>query len=386
MSREQRTIRREIQASNDRLRGTVASELRQTFFRPAQLEAAMWVCDVIIDGDQVLRDVPVKINGQRARSYAAVGRPVFLERNARGRWQVIGPSDRQVAQGKLVELDLDTDVSATAGNTGFTTRREIFDFYKGPDPLSFFDPATDVDTLVWIDMTDPAVVTVVSGFITAVLDKGSLGSDLSSGGGALDPAQILDAAGNRLNDSADFDGINDELNFGTNIVASTPGEISVFIFVNKDSAGSGEDVVVQIAEWEIRSRTGIFDRWFVTSGGAGGDSGSTIGTTDVLIELVARDFDDFDLFEDGVSLGTFTPVATGLGLGASALGNHTGFARAHNGRISELIVMDRTVSPTDRQAIEAYFLAKYTQLGFWNDGLTPFPKTSIIGPDGSIIP
>lgn len=387
MSREQRTIRREIEASNEELRGTMASELRQTFFRPAQLTAAVWVGDVIVNSNRVLRDVPVKINGQRARSYAAVGRPVILRRNARGRWQVIGPADRKVAQGKLVELDLDTDVSVAAGLTGFTTRREVFDFYKGNEPTSFFDPATDVDSLVWIDMTDPAVVTVVGGFITAVTDKGSLGSNLSSAGGAFDPAQILAAAGSNLLDSADFDGSNDELNFGTNIVESTAGQISIFCFVNKDSAGSLDDVVVQISEWEVRSRSSAGDRWFVSSGGAGADSGSTLGTTDVLIEVVARAFNDFDLYQDGVFLGTFTPIALGLGLGASELGNHTSFARPHNGRISEVLIIDRTVNDADRKNIEAYFATKYnTAFSRWNDGITPFPKTSIIGPDGSIIP
>ncbi len=133
MSRAQRAIVREIRAANDRRRGTVLTELRKEFFRPAQLTGAMWVTDVAVSGaDQVLRDVPVKINGHRARSYAAVGRPVFIERNARGRWQVIGPADRQVGQGSIVELDLDTDVATpSALSSGFTFRREPFEFYEG---------------------------------------------------------------------------------------------------------------------------------------------------------------------------------------------------------------------------------------------------------------
>ena len=78
-----------------------------------------------------LRDVPIKINGPKARFYARRNSPVFLQKDAQGRYQIIGPADRSQEQGNLIEVDEDTGIAAAPIDIGFTLRIEAFEFYEG---------------------------------------------------------------------------------------------------------------------------------------------------------------------------------------------------------------------------------------------------------------
>lgn len=148
MSDASRFVRREIRAASDRMRGTVVSQPTQKFFRPTQSAAYTWVVDVDVGntGEVLLRDVPVKISAG-TRFYARLGNAVFLERDARGRWQVIGPADRVQAQGNVTELDESDDSSTAAGQQGFTIVRPPFEFYEG-------DQAQAPGTSLWNNGVD----------------------------------------------------------------------------------------------------------------------------------------------------------------------------------------------------------------------------------------
>lgn len=133
MSDLKRLINREIKSAaiRERLRGKVVSDPVQKNFDVAGAQFFTWVVDVDVGGDQLLRDVPVKINGPKARFYARLHSPVFLERDAQGRYQVISPADRVQQQGTLIELDEDTDIFAAPVPKGFTTVTQPFEFYEG---------------------------------------------------------------------------------------------------------------------------------------------------------------------------------------------------------------------------------------------------------------
>lgn len=127
-------INREIKAAAKQLRGRVMSDPVQKDFDVVGMESFTWVVDVDVGSDQLLRDVPVKINGPKARFYARRNSPVFLEKDAQGRYQVIAPSDRQHQQGRLCLLDEDTGITTPTGDIGFTLVTQPFEFYQGPTP------------------------------------------------------------------------------------------------------------------------------------------------------------------------------------------------------------------------------------------------------------
>lgn len=132
MSDLKRLINREIRGARERIRGRVVTDPSFKSFDPSGVAFLMPVVDVAIEGgDRLLRDVPVKINGPKARFYSRLDAPVFLEKDAQGRYQVVAPADRVTQQGSFLELDEDTDVVTPSGNIGFTTVTQPFEFYEG---------------------------------------------------------------------------------------------------------------------------------------------------------------------------------------------------------------------------------------------------------------
>ena len=122
-------IRRENLSIKQQIRGRMMSDPVQKNFDVIGIAQLTWVADVDIGGDQLLRDVPIKINGPKARFYARRDSPVFLEKNEQGRYQVIGPADRQRQQGTLCLLDEDDGIVSQAGAIGFDLVVRPFEFY-----------------------------------------------------------------------------------------------------------------------------------------------------------------------------------------------------------------------------------------------------------------
>ena len=383
MSRDKQLTAREIRRASDRMRGVVASAPTLKFFDPTGAASPTWVVDVDVGAEKLLRDVLVKLANERGggRGYAREGAPVFLERDARGRWQVIGPGDRVPAQGNITLLDETTDAGSAGGLTGFTFLREVFDFYKGAAPESFFDPGADADTLVWLRAYGSSNRVVDgSSNITQLTDASGSNNHATETGASLNP-QLVSSVSQNGRDGADFNGSSDRMTFAANIAGQV---ISIFAAVNKDAAGAGDDTIVQTAEYRLQSREiGAGDFWGVDAGGGFNDSGSTIGSGVVLVEAICTAFNDIDLYENGVFLGNFTLAAAGEGVATSRLGNSFGTGQTHNGKIIELLILDRAVNATDRVAIENYFNQTLTvNFSLWNDGVTPFPKFTVLDAQG----
>ncbi|MEE9128385.1 MAG: hypothetical protein V3T84_00060 [Phycisphaerales bacterium] len=124
-------IAREQNAIQQQIRGRVMSDPVQKNFDVIGLAEFTWVVDVDIGSDKLLRDVPVKINGPKARFYARVDQSVFLEKDAQGRYQVIRPADRVRQQGRICFLDEDDGIVSPTVPLGFDLIVRPYEFYKG---------------------------------------------------------------------------------------------------------------------------------------------------------------------------------------------------------------------------------------------------------------
>lgn len=131
MSDLKRLITREQKAIKQQLRGRIMSSPVQKNFDVIGIQFLQWVVDVDVGGDKLLRDVPVKINGPKARFYARRDSPVFLEKDAQGRYQVVSPADRSQEQGSLTEIDEDTGLADAPVPIGFRLVIQPFEFYEG---------------------------------------------------------------------------------------------------------------------------------------------------------------------------------------------------------------------------------------------------------------
>lgn len=131
MSDLKQLITREIKSVRQQLRGRIMSDPVQKNFDVVGALSFTWVADVDVGGDQIIRDVPVKINGPKARFYARRDSPVFLEKDAQGRYQIIAPADRVRQQGNLCLLDEDDGTVSPPVDIGFDLVVQPFEFYEG---------------------------------------------------------------------------------------------------------------------------------------------------------------------------------------------------------------------------------------------------------------
>lgn len=138
-------VRREIRARRD-LVGTVVSQRELREFNT--LSAPVWVCDVDIGSNRLLRNVPIKGAETGQRFFAERGQAVLLRRNSQGRYDIVGPSDKLagVAVKKTYAVGVTTVVATT--NEGFNVVPEPFEFYQGPTPPTVF-------TSLWNDGSTP---------------------------------------------------------------------------------------------------------------------------------------------------------------------------------------------------------------------------------------
>lgn len=368
-------VQREVEnrAVKERVRGRVMSLPALKEFDPTGGASLTWVVDVDIGRNRLLRDVPVKLSAARSRAYARIGAAVFLERNARGRFQVVSQADRVQQPGVITVLNEDTDVAAPSGSTtGFTLRPDIYDFYQGDEPEDAFDPDTDPDTLYWCQFFTQDASTIDGVDFATATDKSGNGRDSTQATVGLRPDVAADASPN-LRDAADFDGLNDQFTLPS-IIPGTA--LSIFVFLNKEATSSGEDAVIETEEYRLFSRASATDNWGITAGSSQ-LSGRVLGGTAVLIEAIATGTTSVSLYQDGTFLATVNAGA-GLGLGTNVISND------HNGKIYEILIINRAVNATDRVAIETYFDRQYN-LNFsrYNDGVTGYPSVTVLDGNGN---
>ncbi len=388
-----RLISREIRAVKQTLRGRVISEPKQVSIDPGGSLYYSWVVDVDCGGDQILRDVLVKLSGGKGRFYAKPGSPVFLEKDAQGRYQIVGPGDRSPSQSNLLLLDESAGTVSDAGSLGFSYIKRPFIYYKGTTPESFYDPAADVNVILWLRGYDrltgrPVNITTATdadgAAVSRLTDKSGNGRHAIQATAANQPVYRKFDAVSNANDrsTVDFDGSNDGMPLAANVLEAVPGAISIFVACCKDAAGAGDDVVLQLGRWRIYSRVTAADAWGFDQGGGIVSSGQQVTTEIKVLELVAANFNSLDLYADGVALGHFTPGGAGLATGSSVLGNSDALTLSHNGRVAEVLIVDGAVTDQKRLTIEAYFRQSLS-VAFSKWHTAGFPKTSILDADGN---
>lgn len=130
----QQLVSRDIRARQEIRRGTVLTDPRRFNYDPSTLSSNVYVVDVDIGGRRPLRNVPVKSSsGIGGRAYALPGKAVEVQRNAGGRWIVIGPADRTSAIGSVTLLDEATGATSVGTPVGYTSVPRYWDYWEAAD-------------------------------------------------------------------------------------------------------------------------------------------------------------------------------------------------------------------------------------------------------------
>ena len=122
-------IRQEIIAREQTIVGKVVRGKRLVEFDGSH---PVWVVDVDIGAEKLLKKVPVKGGSTLKRSYADVGQTVTLRRNALGRFDVVSPGDRVAGITKTKSYDYSTGTPTVLPDIGFGYQIESYDYYQGP--------------------------------------------------------------------------------------------------------------------------------------------------------------------------------------------------------------------------------------------------------------
>ena len=123
-------VRQEIIAREQTIVGKVVRARKLVEFDGS---SAVWVVDVDIGAEKVLKKVPVKGGSGLRRSYADEGQTVVLRRNALGRFDVVGPGDRVAGVTKTKSYDYATGTPTVKPDIWFGVQIESFDYYQGPE-------------------------------------------------------------------------------------------------------------------------------------------------------------------------------------------------------------------------------------------------------------
>jgi len=127
----QKLINRDIKARQETRRGTVLTDPRLLNYDTASINRSVFVVDVDIGATRPLRNVLVKSPvGAGGRGFAARGKAVEVQRNAGGRWIVVGASDRINSTSAVQLLDESNDTVSTGPPRGHTSIRRPFNYYS----------------------------------------------------------------------------------------------------------------------------------------------------------------------------------------------------------------------------------------------------------------
>lgn len=126
----QRLIDRDIRARQEIRRGTVLTEPRILNYDASAIDKSVFVVDVDIKATRPLRNVLVKSpTGSGDRSFAQQGKAVEIQRNAGGRWIVIGSADRITSTSAVQLLDESDNSVTVAADEGYSFGRRAFDYW-----------------------------------------------------------------------------------------------------------------------------------------------------------------------------------------------------------------------------------------------------------------
>lgn len=132
MSLLKRIIRNEDRGRRFRY-GTIVSDPTLQNFNTGT--APVWVADVDLGSNRVLKDVLIKGIGGNPRFHAQRGQTVRLERNAVGRLDIVGPGDKLAGIAIKKTYDLGVATETTSASLGFQFIVDPFEFYANlPNP------------------------------------------------------------------------------------------------------------------------------------------------------------------------------------------------------------------------------------------------------------
>ena len=94
--------------------------------------APSWVVTVDAGGNRVMKNVPVKAGSDGSRFYAQRGQTVTVRKTAQGRFQVIGPGDRQIGAIRTTFYDIGLDTETGQSTVGFSRIEFPMEFHMGP--------------------------------------------------------------------------------------------------------------------------------------------------------------------------------------------------------------------------------------------------------------
>jgi hypothetical protein len=121
---------RQIRVSDEKKRGTMVTNPRKMNVNVTADDSPCFVGRVNTGGRKILRNIVVKANGG-SRAYARKGLPVMLQKNAQGRWEVIGPSDRIISPALVSEVDLELGTVVSQPDEGFSLAQRPFSHFRG---------------------------------------------------------------------------------------------------------------------------------------------------------------------------------------------------------------------------------------------------------------
>lgn len=130
MSTQRNLIRQEIKARQQFLRGTV---LREPEMRLIDGTNQVWVTDVQVLGRRPLFNVAIKATNS-GLFYAELGAVVLLARNLQGKFEIVGPGDRNIVEKVVTEYDV-SGAQTGQQNQGFTVFVAPYEFYQGAQAM-----------------------------------------------------------------------------------------------------------------------------------------------------------------------------------------------------------------------------------------------------------
>jgi hypothetical protein len=225
-----------------------------------------------------------------------------------------------------------------------------------PNPPAPTDPIPALSPVFWYDFADESTVTTSGTAITSVTDKGSRGWALSVGGTSpqyvtgINGKKCLDWGASPAHSNFMYHANND----GTPI---TIGEVYVVVdaafggtagnYAGLLTAHNGNWYVLAIASSLTQDGTG-FDQLFINGGTSNKFSGDLFGSPSI---------DDPAIMRINNSSGNTIFSSSGIQIGNDR--NFSNLNRGWSGLIGEYVIFPSFLSPTDRDAVQAWLATKW---------------------------
>jgi len=223
-----------------------------------------------------------------------------------------------------------------------------------PTPPAAPNPIPALSPVLWYDFADEATVTTSGTAITAVTDKGSNGWTLSVGG--TSPQYVTGINGKKCLDWGASPAHGNFL-YNANNTTITIGEVYVVVdaafggtagnYAGLLTAHNGGWYVLAYASLIATDGTG-FDQLFINGGTSNKFSGDLFGSPSI---------DDPAIMQINSSIGNTIFSGGGIQIGNDRI--FSNLNRGWSGLIGEYVIFPSVLSPTDRDAVQAWLATKW---------------------------